>query len=234
MIGTLRFRVGKLIRDGLPASLRASGLRVFERGLGDAEYAHCLKEKLQEEAGEVAQTRSRQELVEELADMNEVMIALCVAAGIGSEELETCRQHKRLAKGGFEGRIYNAAVEVPVGHPAAEYYLNRLERYPLISADAVRGFEYRRRGDDLIYRFHPLPPRAGTPEAHAIWQRDDGAVHVHYVPTEGWLAVDRGNTVVARPWVAERCTYADRPPAGEWVSRKADKAYVYDLVYDQA
>lgn len=46
----MRFRVQKLIRDQLPTIMRAQGLAVFDRRLGDAEFVAALKDKLVEEA----------------------------------------------------------------------------------------------------------------------------------------------------------------------------------------
>ena len=42
----MRFRVQKLIRDRLPAIMRAQGLQVFDRRLNDAEFIVALKDKL--------------------------------------------------------------------------------------------------------------------------------------------------------------------------------------------
>ena len=47
----MRFKVGKLIRDRLPAMMRAQGLAVFERRLDADEFRAALREKLLEELG---------------------------------------------------------------------------------------------------------------------------------------------------------------------------------------
>jgi Uncharacterized conserved protein len=126
----MRFRVQKLIRDGLPQMMRDQGLQVFERRLeNDGEFIAALKEKLVEEAAE-ARDASPDELVAELADVLEVVHALARAAGLSLEEIETARETKRLARGGFDERVFNAAVEAADGSPAAEYYLARPGQYP--------------------------------------------------------------------------------------------------------
>ena len=129
MSETLRFRVEKLIRDKLPAIMRAQGLQVFERRLDDDAYIEALKTKLAEEAGEAAESRNRDELIGELADLAEVTRALMTAAGIDAAEVESARLAKRLERGGFEGRIYNAAVAAEAGAPALDYYLARPGQY---------------------------------------------------------------------------------------------------------
>ncbi|HYD45678.1 MAG TPA: hypothetical protein VEA79_10500, partial [Phenylobacterium sp.] len=132
LMAVRRFRVEKLIRDRLPQIMRAQGLAVFDRRLETAEFIASLKEKLVEEAGEAAASADRAELIEELADLAEVVAALAAAAGITAGEIEDLRLKKRAARGGFDERVYNAAVEAPDGTPAIDYYLARPDQYPEI------------------------------------------------------------------------------------------------------
>ena len=126
----MRFRVQKLIRDGLPQMMRDQGLKVFERRLDEGEFIQALKEKLVEEAAEARDAAAPAELLAELADVMEVIYALAAATGLPMEEIEAQRQAKRAARGGFDQRIFNAAVEAADGLAAAEYYLARPGRYP--------------------------------------------------------------------------------------------------------
>lgn len=128
----LRFRVDKLIRDKLPAVMRAAGLRVVERRLETAEFIERLKAKLAEETIEVAAADSGEDLLGELADVAEVVLALAQAHGFTPADLEARRLAKREERGGFDGRIYNAAVEADQGCPALSYYLGRPDQYPPI------------------------------------------------------------------------------------------------------
>ncbi len=125
-----RFRVDKLIRDALPAMMQAQGLTTFTRRLDDAEFLACLKDKLVEEAMEARSAGSRDELVEELADLREVVLALLDIAGVSEPEVETCRLAKRAERGGFDQRVHNAAVEGADGSAAVAYYLARPAQYP--------------------------------------------------------------------------------------------------------
>lgn len=126
----MRFRVQKLIRDRLPAIMRAQGLQVFDRRLNDAEFIAALKDKLVEEAQEVGEATSQDDLIDELADVMEVIAALADASGVTAGEIEARRQAKRAERGGFDERVFNAAVEARDGLPAAEYYLARPMQYP--------------------------------------------------------------------------------------------------------
>jgi predicted house-cleaning noncanonical NTP pyrophosphatase (MazG superfamily) len=128
----LRFRVEKLIRDRLPEIMRSQGLAVFEHRLALDDFKSELKLKLVEEASEAASCSSSMELVEELADVLEVLMALAKASGITLPDVEAMRLKKRVERGGFEGRIYNAAVEAESNTQAVAYYLDRPEQYPQI------------------------------------------------------------------------------------------------------
>ena len=127
-----RFRVEKLIRDRLPAIMRAQGLTVFDRRLDDADFVAALKTKLLEEAAEAQASVSSEELAGELADLSEVILALAQAHGLTAADIEARRLAKKAERGGFEDRVYNAAVEAEDGLPAADYYLARPGQYPRI------------------------------------------------------------------------------------------------------
>lgn len=128
-MGRMRFRVEKLIRDRLPAIMRAQGLTVFDRQLSGEELAKALRNKLLEEAQE-AVTASDTDLIEELADVAEVLRALAASIEKTPEDIEAVRQTKHAARGGFELGTYNAAVEAEPGLSAADYYLARPDQYP--------------------------------------------------------------------------------------------------------
>jgi predicted house-cleaning noncanonical NTP pyrophosphatase (MazG superfamily) len=131
----LRFRVEKLIRDRLPEIMRGDGLAVFDRRLDDAAFVEALRAKLVEEAAEVREACTREELAEELADVAEVMNALIAAAGLTPQEVKAKRLAKRAARGGFDERVYNAAVEGPADLPAVAYYLARPLLYPQVPTE---------------------------------------------------------------------------------------------------
>jgi predicted house-cleaning noncanonical NTP pyrophosphatase (MazG superfamily) len=129
-----RFRVEKLIRDALPAMMRAQGLTVEDRRLGDDDYRAALLTKLGEEAAEAGAAHADEALLEELADVSEVTHALLALIGRTPADLELVRLAKREARGGFDGRVYNAAVSAPDGAPALDYYIGRLD-YPEITPE---------------------------------------------------------------------------------------------------
>ena len=125
-----RFKVAKLIRDNLPDMMREMGLRVFERRLDDREYDLALRAKLVEEAAEANTAKTRTEIAGELADLQEVILALAALHGLTPDQVDAVRLEKRRERGGFDDRVFNAAVEADHGLPAADYYLARPDQYP--------------------------------------------------------------------------------------------------------
>ena len=94
----------KLVRDKIPDIIRASGNQCEISTLNDAEYIEALRQKLVEEAQEAA-TTSPDKLVEELADVMEVIDALMAATGIDRDTVIAKQKQKYRERGGFKGRI---------------------------------------------------------------------------------------------------------------------------------
>ena len=74
----------------MPENLRIKGINAFIKDISDQEYLALLKEKVVEEAKEVYESKDRTELVEEMADVLEVISALAKAHAISAAELEEC------------------------------------------------------------------------------------------------------------------------------------------------
>ncbi|WP_083821322.1 nucleoside triphosphate pyrophosphohydrolase [Candidatus Odyssella thessalonicensis] len=130
MMKTNHFKFDKLIRDRSPQFLQDSGINVFHRVMGQDEFIRQLKQKLLEEVQEVHTALSPEEMLEELADLLEVIYALTTCQGFSLADLEAQRLQKKEARGGFEGRLYIAAVEIPENHPYLSYYRANPEKYP--------------------------------------------------------------------------------------------------------
>ena len=88
----------KLVRDKIPQMIEAQGEKPVTRTLGDGEYHAALEQKLLEEAGEYRESRE----LAELADILEVVFALCEADGHTLE----ARREKREIRGGFAERVF--------------------------------------------------------------------------------------------------------------------------------
>jgi predicted house-cleaning noncanonical NTP pyrophosphatase (MazG superfamily) len=127
-----RFSFEKLIRDDLVAAMTVSGIVVHNRTIVGEEYACALVKKLHEEVNEVAAASDPQEIIEELADVFEVITAIAGAHGFDLQAIANKAQEKRAAKGGFSGGTYVEWIEMPANHPRAAYYLSRSVDYPVV------------------------------------------------------------------------------------------------------
>lgn len=108
------FKIDKLIRDLVPGIMRPRGVSVFERSMKEDEYIQRLKYKLLEEAQEVIDAKTPDEVSEELADLLEVIYALGKVYNLSMEQIETKRLVKKQQNGGFDNRIYSSHIESPL------------------------------------------------------------------------------------------------------------------------
>lgn len=94
--------MGKLVRDRIPEIIRNDGKSPIIEILSDTEYLSELDKKLNEEVAEYQADKS----IEEMADVLEVLFAICEARGYSVEDLMQVRESKREKLGGFKERIY--------------------------------------------------------------------------------------------------------------------------------
>ena len=92
----------KLVRNLIPEVIEASGNKCRTRVLSDEEYLEMLDAKLDEELAEYHKDQN----IEELADLLELIRAAAIARGYTLEELETARAEKAKERGGFEKKIF--------------------------------------------------------------------------------------------------------------------------------
>ncbi len=91
----------KLVRDRIPELIISSGKICSTEILSDSSYLRMLDAKLDEELAEYHKDQN----IEELADLLEVIRATAVARGYTLEDLERVRAEKAAKRGGFEKRI---------------------------------------------------------------------------------------------------------------------------------
>lgn len=123
-----KYNFNKLIRSNLPERMKKEGVALFGRRLTDEEFAKELKNKLVEEAGEVQDTDSREDMIKELADVMEVIEALTLLHGITKEEIEKERLLKCNINGRFLAANFVDYIEVPVSNYKVIEYLEKRNR----------------------------------------------------------------------------------------------------------
>lgn len=96
----------KLVRDKIPEMLEKNGGEPKTEILTDEKYIKCLYEKLKEECDETVNSYSKENLMEELADLMEVIMAISKANNIDFAEIEKIRLSKKEKRGGFDSKMF--------------------------------------------------------------------------------------------------------------------------------
>ncbi|HTK60672.1 MAG TPA: nucleoside triphosphate pyrophosphohydrolase [Candidatus Baltobacteraceae bacterium] len=98
----------KLVRDRIPEIIEARGGKAsFRPCADDEEYLVRLVAKLREEVDEFDRDRN----AEELADVLEVVRALCLKLGLDPAAVEALRVKKAEERGAFEKRLILESAE---------------------------------------------------------------------------------------------------------------------------
>lgn len=127
-----KFRSEKLWRDKMPKKTAADGSIVHVKKVNDAEFDTQLRLKLIEEAQEVYTVQSSTRLMEELADVLEIIDTLCTLHSLSRENVIAIQNKKRSERGGFSQRQYVTTIEFAPGSKGEQYCLEQPEKYPEI------------------------------------------------------------------------------------------------------
>ena len=103
--------MGKLVRDKIPEIIASSGRTPRVTTLPAGAYRSALCEKLREEADELVAATTTEALIEEAADVLEVLQAIAAAHKVSFETIVDAAQRKRAKTGGFEMRLWLDGVD---------------------------------------------------------------------------------------------------------------------------
>jgi predicted house-cleaning noncanonical NTP pyrophosphatase (MazG superfamily) len=101
----------KLIRDKIPAIIKSKGGIPKVSVLTEADYRKALKVKIGEEAKELLDAETNDELINELVDIQELIRAILANYGLSMNELEKNRRIKLQERGGFKERLWLEYVD---------------------------------------------------------------------------------------------------------------------------
>lgn len=96
----------KLVRDNILDIIIKNGEEPIYRILNDEEYIKSLKVKMMEEYQEILDAKTKEDVLEECADLLELLFALTKIYGFKEEDLINMRILKREKRGGFDKKIY--------------------------------------------------------------------------------------------------------------------------------
>lgn len=97
--------VDKLVRNKIPQQIEAEGGTVKTKVVNDVELQFYLKEKLLEEVNELICAKTKDEIIEEMADVYEVLMEYKEAYGIDPKKVGTKQMWKYTKKGDFSEHI---------------------------------------------------------------------------------------------------------------------------------
>lgn len=96
----------KLVRDNIPDIIENKGEKAITRILSDKEYRVELYKKLLEESQEVINSQDTEDILEELADVLEVLKSIVELENRNLDDVIEIANTKRLKSGGFSKKIF--------------------------------------------------------------------------------------------------------------------------------
>lgn len=96
----------KLVRDRIPEIIKKDGKVCSTKTLTATEYQVELKRKLVEESTELLDANTKEEMLEELADIYEVIEAILFEEKFDIKDIQDKRICKNMRKGSFEDKVY--------------------------------------------------------------------------------------------------------------------------------
>lgn len=94
-------KYNKLVRDLIPSIIKSRGTEPITHIANDEEFWLALKKKVLEEFDEF----SKDESIEEYADLMEVLIAVAKFKGFSDEDIRNARELKNRERGAFDKRV---------------------------------------------------------------------------------------------------------------------------------
>jgi len=126
------FKLDKLVRDKFPEIYEALGQEAVVEKLSKIDLSKALLDKIIEEAAEIKPESSREELLEEIADIQQIIDDLKSENNLTDEEIANIQESKKAEKGGFKEGVFIKTLTVPENDKWVEYYRKEPSKYPEI------------------------------------------------------------------------------------------------------
>lgn len=128
-----KFKFSKLVRDKIVDNIISVGNKPNWKILSDTEFIRELKNKIVEESAEVPRNNDPKAVVEELADLQELIDNLLSVFGVSKSEFRKIKTNKNKERGSFKKRLYIEDVETTNKVTKwVKYYLDNPDKYPEI------------------------------------------------------------------------------------------------------
>jgi predicted house-cleaning noncanonical NTP pyrophosphatase (MazG superfamily) len=126
-----KFKYAKLVRDKIVEDQVASGAKPNFRRLNALEHKEELINKIIEEAKEATKA-SPDELIAEIADIQQVIDDLKLLCGIKDEDIVKVQEIKNNKKGTFREGLFIDYVDASEDNKWVDYYRKNPDRFPEI------------------------------------------------------------------------------------------------------
>lgn len=130
-----KFRLNKLVRDGLKQKYAALGQQAKYPKLSRDEHIKLLIEKIIEEVKEIPINGTVKEIAYEIGDVQQGINDLRSLFGVTEQEVEAARQEVFKDKKGFAGGTYVGTLTLKDGDSWVDYYRSDPNRFPEITED---------------------------------------------------------------------------------------------------
>lgn len=128
-----KFKFAKLVRDKIVDQIVSNGNKPNWRVLSDEDYIKELKNKILEEASEISKSEDSEDLVKELADVQEIVDNLLDTLKVSKKQFKEIQNKKNKKAGSFKKRLYIEYVETTDDEGEwTKYNLAHPDKYPEI------------------------------------------------------------------------------------------------------
>jgi len=104
-------KYNKLVRDNIPKLIISDGKKPVIRTLNKETYLIELRKKIVEEAKELNSAISKEEMIDELADIYELLDYILIEEKIDLNLIKKRRILKNMSNGGFDDKVFLEYVE---------------------------------------------------------------------------------------------------------------------------
>lgn len=124
-----KFIFNKLVRDKLRDEYKRMGQVATYRKLSKTEHIEQIKLKVIEEVSEIPVDGPIDDIVGEIADVQQAIDDLKVVHGVSDEQISEAQRKKFDKKGGFSGATFVETVEIKDDDPWIGYYRENPEKF---------------------------------------------------------------------------------------------------------
>ena len=108
-----RTQYNKLIRDLIPEIIAADNCTAKISELSGAQFSLALKQKVVEEAMELLKAETRDDILSEISDIQELIDTILSDKNIPKEELIISQDNKKNKRGSFDKKLFLEYIDSP-------------------------------------------------------------------------------------------------------------------------